>query len=169
MPTRSSISFLLDESSKFPMETPPFVPMEPQQFVAVLIEINAKLNALKRIDDTLKRILVKDGLEEPDTPTSHVVTPVIKVFQDKSPPICDTQPEIESDSEEFTYHSDIESDFDEEVDDLTDNEVNEELDDDIIESSTLISPEVTPVITEINDVFPKDNTLILPKSPHCVA
>jgi len=52
-----------------------------------------------------------------------------------------TQPEIEYDSEEFTYHPDINSD--------------EELDDDIIESSTLIFSTVT-TITELVDVFPKD-------------
>jgi len=63
---------LLDESSKFLMETSLSVLMDPQQFVAILIEINAKVSTLKRIDDTQKRILVKEGLEKPDT---HVVTP----------------------------------------------------------------------------------------------
>ena len=51
--------------------------------------------------------------------------------------------QIEYDSEEFTYHSDINSD--------------EELDDDIVETNILISPEVT-TITELVDVFPKDVT-----------
>jgi len=37
---------------------------------------------------------------------------VPKKFQDKASPICDTQPEIESDSKEFTYHPDINSDED---------------------------------------------------------
>ena len=55
--------------------------MNPQQFVAILIEINAKLNPLIRIDDTLKRILVKEGLEEHDAPTPPVVTLVIKEFK----------------------------------------------------------------------------------------
>ena len=50
---------------------------------------------------------------------------------------------IEYDSEEFTYHLDIDSD--------------EELDDNYVESNTLIFPEVT-TITELVDVFPKDVT-----------
>ena len=91
---------------------------------------------------------------------------MIKEFQDKSPPIYDTQSEIKSDFEEFTYHPDIDSNFSEDVDDdLTNDQVDEELGDDIIESSTLIFPKATPVTTEINDVFPKDNTQFLPKSP----
>ena len=84
-----------------------------------------------------------------------------KEFQDKPPPIRDTQLEIESDSEEFTYHPDINSDEDVN-DDFVDDQV-DELGDDIVESSTLISLEVTPVITEIIDVFPKDNTPIPPE------
>jgi len=56
--------------------------------------------------------------------------------------------EVEYDFEEFTCHPDIDSD--------------EELDDDNVECSTLIFPEVTPVITEIINVFLKDNTLIIP-------
>ena len=60
--------------------------------------------------------------------------------------MCDILPEIESDSEEFTYHPDIDSDFDKDV----------ELGDDILEFSTLIFPEVIPVITELVDVFLKD-------------
>jgi len=55
---------------------------------------------------------------------SPVITSVLKQFsdipkefQDKPPPTCDTQLEIESDSGEFTYHSNIDSDFDEHVDD----------------------------------------------------
>ena len=35
-------------------------------------------------------------------------------------------------------------------------QVNEELGDDIVESSTLISHEVTPVIIELVNIFPKD-------------
>ena len=55
---------------------------------------------------------------------------VPKDFHDKPLPICDTQPEIESNSKEFTYHPDI--DFDEDVDDDFANDQNdEELDDDI--------------------------------------
>jgi len=49
------------------METQPSIPMDPQQ-----------LNALKRIDDALKRILVKKSLEEPNAPTPPIVTLVIK-------------------------------------------------------------------------------------------
>ena len=67
-----------------------------------------------------------------------VVTFVLKEFSDapkelqnKSPPICDTQLEIESDFKEFTYHADINPDFD------------KELGDDIIESKTLIFPHTT--------------------------
>ena len=81
---------------------------------------------------------------------------VVKKFQDKPSPIYDTQPEIESDSEEFTYHSDIDSDFNEDIDnDFADDQVDEELDDDIVQSSILIFPKVTPVITELVDVFVK--------------
>ena len=47
---------------------------------------------------------------------------------------------------------------DEDVDDFADGQVHEKLRDDIIESSTLISPEVTPVIMKLVDVFPKDVT-----------
>ena len=79
-----------------------------------------------------------------------------KDFQDKSSPICDIQPEIESDFKEFTYHTDIDSDEDVD-DDFADDQVHEE-GDDIIESSTLIFPEVIPVITKLVDVFPKDVT-----------
>ena len=44
-------------------------------------------------------------------------------FQGKPPPICDNQPEIESDSDEFTCHSYIDSDVDEDLDDdLTDDQ-----------------------------------------------
>ena len=133
MPTRTSTPYLLDKTSKFPMKTPPSVPMDPQQFATILIDINDKLNTLKSMDNTRKRILVKEGLEEHDTPTLHVVTPVIKKFSDiqkefqgKSLLICDTQPKIEFDSEEFTYHPDIDSDFNEDVDvDLTDDQIDE--------------------------------------------
>ena len=37
-------------------------------------------------------------------------------------------------------------------------QVHEELGDDVVESSTLIFPEITSVITELVDVFPKDVT-----------
>ena len=81
-------------------------------------------------------------------------TDVAKKFQDKPSPIYDTQPEIESDSEEFTYYSDIDSDFDEDIDnDFADDQVDEKLGDDIVQSSTLIFPKVTPVITKLVDVF----------------
>ena len=39
-----------------------------------------------------------------------------------------------------------------------DDQVHEELGDDVVEFSTLISPEVTPVIMEVVDIFPKDVT-----------
>jgi len=71
--------------------------------------------------------------------------------------MCDTQPGIESDSEGFTYHPEIYSDFNEDVDDFANDQV-DELNDDIVKSSTLISPEVTPVITILVDIFTKDVT-----------
>ena len=62
---------------------------------------------------------------------------VLEEFQDKPSPICDNQPDIESDSKEFTYHPDIDSD--EDVDDnFADGQVHEKLEDDVVESSTLI-------------------------------
>jgi len=48
--------------------------------------------------------------------------------------------------------------IDEDVDDFANDQVHEKLGDDIVESSTLISPEVTPVIMKRVDVFPKDVT-----------
>jgi len=66
---------------------------------------------------------------------------------------------IESDSDEFTYHSYIDSNVDKDLDDLTDDDNEEAFDDDIVESSISIFPELTPVITKIIDV-PKDNILI---------
>ena len=70
------------------------------------------------------------------------------------------QLEIESDSDEFTYHPYIDSDFDEELDDdLMGNQDKEAFGDDIVESSILIFSEFTPVITKITDV-PKDSILI---------
>ena len=82
---------------------------------------------------------------------------VSKEFQDKSPLTCDTQPEIKSDSEEFIYHPDIDSDFDKDVDDdFTDGQVDKELSDNIVESSIFIFSKITPVITELIDVFSKD-------------
>ena len=48
------------------------------------------------------------------------------------------------------------SDFDKDVDDdFTDDQVDEEIGDDIVEFSILMFLEVTPVITELIDVFPK--------------
>jgi len=53
--------------------------------------------------------------------------------QDKLPPICDTQLEIESDSDEFTYHPYIDTDVDEDTDDdLTDDQDEEAFCDDIV-------------------------------------
>jgi len=80
-----------------------------------------------------------------------------KEFQDKPSHICDNQPKIESDFKEFTYHPDIDSDEDVD-DDFTNDQVHEELGDDVVEFSTLIFPEVIPVITELVDVFPKNVT-----------
>jgi len=100
-------------------------------------------------------------VDKPDSIIPLIFTPVVKEFsdvpkefQDKLSPICDTQSEIESDFKEFTYHPDIDSD--ENVDDFADDQVHEELGDDVVESSILIFPEVTTVITELIDVFPKD-------------
>ena len=57
--------------------------------------------------------------------------------QDKPPPICDPEPEIESD--EFTYHPCIDYDVDEDLDDdLTDDQDEEAFGDDIVESSILV-------------------------------
>jgi len=82
---------------------------------------------------------------------------LLKEFQDKPSHISDNQPEIESDSKKFTYHPDIDSD--EYVDDdFLNDQVHEELGDDVVEPNTLIFPEVTPVITEVVDVFPRDVT-----------
>jgi len=82
---------------------------------------------------------------------------VSKQFQDKPSPIYDIQFEIESDSKKFTYQRDIDSDEDVD-DDFADDQVHEELGDDVVKSSTLISPEVTPVIIDLVDVFLKDVT-----------
>ena len=80
---------------------------------------------------------------------------VSKEFQDKLSPIFDTQPEIESDSKEFTYYPDIDSDKDVD-DDFIDDQVHEELGDDIVESSTLIFfPEVIPVLQNLLTSFLK--------------
>ena len=111
-------------------------------------------------------LIIRKVVDKPDSTIPLIFTLVLKAFhivpkefQDKPPPICGTQPEIESDSEEFTYHPDI--DFGEDLDDdFIDDQVNEELSGDIVEFSTLISSEVTSVITEIIDVFSKDNTPI---------
>ena len=57
--------------------------------------------------------------------------------QDK-PPICDTQPEIESDFDEFIYHPYIDFNFDEDINDDLTNDQDDALGDDIVESSTPI-------------------------------
>ena len=54
------------------------------------------------------------------TPVVKEFSDILKEFQDKLSLICDTQPEIESDFKEFTYHSDIDSDEDVD-DDFVDN------------------------------------------------
>ena len=88
-------------------------------------------------------------MDKPGSTIPPIFTPVVKEFsdvskelQDKPSPICDTQPESESDSKEFTYHPDIDSDEDVD-DDFADDQVHEELGNDVVESSILISPEVT--------------------------
>ena len=91
------------------------------------------------------------------TPVVKEFSDVPKEFQDKSSPICDSQPEIEYDCKEFTYHPDINSDKDVD-DDFVGDQVHEELRDDIVKSSILISSEIIPVIAELIDVFPKDVT-----------
>ena len=108
--------------------------------------------------------IVKKVMDKPDSTITPIFTPVIKEFryvlkefQDKSSPICDNQPEIESDSKEFTYHPDIDSNEDVD-DDFADDQVHEELGDDVVKFSTLIFPEFIPVITELINVFPKDVT-----------
>jgi len=60
----------------------------------------------------------------------------------------------------YIIYSDFDEDVDDDfIDDQVDEEVvNEELGNDIIESSTLISPKITPVIVELVDVFVKDVT-----------
>ena len=114
----------------------------------------AKLKNLLQISDNvnknLDRITDRKVVNKLDSIVPPIFTPVVKEFNDvpkevqnKPPPICDTQPKIEYDSEDFTYHSDIDSD--------------EEQDDDIVEFKTLIFPEVT-IITELVDLFPNDMT-----------
>jgi len=58
-----------------------------------------------------------------------------------------------SSSNFFLSNSDADVD-----DDFANDQVHEELGDDVIESSTLISPIVILVITELVNVFPKDVT-----------
>ena len=65
--------------------------------------------------------MVRKVVDKPDSTIPQIFTPVLKTFhivskefEDKIPLICDSQPEIEYDSEEFTYHPDI--DFDENLD-----------------------------------------------------
>ena len=109
-------------------------------FQPALTNIMAKLNNLLIISDnvnkSLDRIIDRKVVDKLDSTIPPIFTPAVKdssdiskELQDKSPLICDTQPEIEYDSEEFTYHPDLNS--------------NEKLDDDLIESSTLIFSEVT--------------------------
>jgi len=120
----------------------------------------------------LFRVVIIDGvlaaaLESNSTillVASHVVTEFSDVpneSQDKPPPICDIQPEIEPYSDEFTYHPYIDADVDVDIDDdFTDDQGEEALDNNIVEYSTLIFPKVTPMITEIIGVSPKDSILI---------
>ena len=53
-------------------------------------------------------------MDKPDSAIPPIFIPFVKEFsdvpkefQDKLSPICDNQPEIESDYKEFTYHPDI--------------------------------------------------------------
>jgi len=108
--------------------------------------------------------IVKKVVDKPYSTIPLIFTPVVKEFsevskefQDKPSPIYDNQPEIESDFKEFTYHPDIDSDEDVD-DDFADDQVHVELGDDIVESSTLISDEVIPVIMKLVDIFLKDVT-----------
>ena len=95
------------------------------------------------------------------TPVVIELSDVLNKYQDKPPLICDIQPEIESESDEFTYHQYIDFNVNEDIDDdLTDDQDEEALGDGIVESTTLIFSEVTPVITKITDVSLKDNILI---------
>ena len=86
--------------------------------------------------------IIRKIIDKPDSAIPPIFTSVVKEFsdvpkefQDKSSPICDTEPEIESDSKEFTYHPDIDSDEDVD-DDFADDQVHEELGDVVVESST---------------------------------
>jgi len=118
----------------------------------------------------LFRVVIIDGVPTVTPKLYSTILPVVtstlkkfsdvsKEFQDKPIPICDTQPEIEIDSDEFIYRPDIDSDFDEDVDDdFADDQVDEELGDDIVQSRTLIFSEVTSVITGLVDIFPKNVT-----------
>ena len=107
--------------------------------------------------------ILRKVVDKPNSTIPLIFTPVIKEFrdvpkefQDKPSPICDNQPDIESDSKEFTYHLNIDSD--EDIDDDFADDLVHELRDDVVESSTLISPKVIPVITKLVDVFSKDVT-----------
>ena len=87
-------------------------------------------------------------MDKPDSTIPPIFTHVVKEFSDVPKEFQDkpshmyNQPEIESDSKEFTYHPDIDSDEDIN-DDFADDQVHEELGDDVVESSTLIFSEVT--------------------------
>jgi len=122
-------------------------------FQPTLTDIMAKHNNLLQIsnnvNNNLDMIIDKKVVDKPNSTIPPKFTIVVKEFndvpkefQDKPPLICDTQPEIEYDSEEFTYHPDINFD---------------KIDDDNVDSSTLIFYEVT-TIKELADVFPKDMT-----------
>jgi len=97
--------------------------------------------------------ILRKVVDKPNSTIPPIFTLVVKEFsdvpkefQDKPSPICDNQPEIESNFKEFTYHPDIDSD--EHIDDdFADDQVREEVGDDVVESSTLIFLEVIPVIT----------------------
>ena len=90
-------------------------------FQPTLADIMAKFNNLLQISDNvnknLDRIIDRKVVDKPDSIIPPIFTLIVKEFsdvpkefQDKPPPICDTHPDIEYDSEEFTYHPDINSD-----------------------------------------------------------
>jgi len=76
-------------------------------------------NQNPKSDTTCVILIVRKIVDKPDSTIPPIFTLMVKEFsdvpkkfQDKSSPICDIQPEIESDSKKFTYHPDIDSDED---------------------------------------------------------
>jgi len=92
----------------------------PKSSATCVIPIIRKV--MNKLDSTIPLIF---------TPVVKEFSDILKEFQDKLSLICDTQPEIESDFKEFTYHPDINSDEDVD-DDFADDQVHEELGDDVV-------------------------------------